>query len=121
MLISLPYLGKTTFLFYLLLHRLERKLPTAIQLNDLYYFIFDEQGAAVRPVSIQDTRLAKCWALTDSNNKVLEPCTAFQSLAELVILASSPKPERWKEWIKQAEGFCIISDLPSVSEIAAIA
>jgi hypothetical protein len=121
MLISLPYLGKTAFLFYLLLYRLERKLPTAIQLDDVDYFIFDEQGAAVRPVSIQDTRLAKCWALTDSNEEVLQPCTAFKCLAEVVILVSPPKPERWKKWIKQTKGSLIISDLPSVPEIAAIA
>jgi hypothetical protein len=121
MLISLPYSGKSTFLFYLLLYRLERKLRTAVQLDAEYYFIFDEQGAAVHPLSGRDPRLRKCWALTDSNEIVTQPCTAFQSLAERVILTSSPKPERWKGWIKQTEGRCIISDLPSVPEIAAIA
>jgi hypothetical protein len=123
MLISLPYLGKTTFLFYLLLYRLERKLPTAVQLNPDRYFIFDDQGAIVHffPELDDDPRLESCWALTDSNEQVFQPCSAFRSLAKRVILAASPKPERWKEWIKQAKGFCIISDLPSVPEIAAIA
>jgi len=121
MLISPPYLGKTTFLFYLLLYRIERKLPTAVQLGSEYYFIFDEQGATVHSLHHEDPRLKKCWALADSNNKVLQPCEAFQSLAKLIILASSPKPERWKEWIKQTKGSTIISDLPSVPEIAAIA
>jgi hypothetical protein len=120
MLISLPYLGKTTFLFYLLLYRLEKKLPTAIQLDYEYYFIFDEQGAAVHPVSERDMRLKKCWALTDSNSMVVRPCPAFSSLAKYVILASSPRPQRWKEWIKEDDGSRIISDLPSVAEIAAI-
>jgi hypothetical protein len=120
LLISLPYLGKTTFLFYLLLYRLERQLPTAIQLDNKHYFIFDEQGTAIHPLSIEDPRLAKCWALTDSNRKVDEPCSAFSSLAKFVILASSPKPQRWKAWIKEDGGSRIISDLPSVAEIAAI-
>jgi hypothetical protein len=122
MLISLPYLGKTTFLFYLLLHRLEKKLPTAIQLDAECYYIFDEQGAIVHPLPGHDRepRLEKCWALTDSNNNIEQPCVAFQSQAKLVILASSPKLDRWKEWLKQANGSYIISDLPSVPEIAAI-
>jgi hypothetical protein len=120
MLISLAYLGKTTFLFYLLLYRLERKLPTAIQLGALHYFIFDEQGAKVHSLSEPDLRLKECWALTDSNARVHQPCEPFDD-AKRVILASSPKPERWKEWLKQAEGRYIISDVPSVPEIAAIA
>lgn len=33
--------GKTTFLIYLLLYRLIRKLPTAIQLSTDFYLLFD--------------------------------------------------------------------------------
>jgi hypothetical protein len=122
MLISFPYLGKSTFLLYLLIHRLENRLPTAVQFDADYYIIFDEQGAKVNPLPDPDPdpRLEECWALADSNNYVLQPCSAFQAVAERVILASSPKPERWREWIKQAMGRCIISDLPSVPELAAI-
>jgi hypothetical protein len=121
MLISLPYLGKTTFLFYLLLDRLQRKLPTAVQLGPNYYSIFDEKGAIVNSLSYDDPRLRECWALTDSNDMVTQPCVPFKILAKRVILASSPKPERWRRWIKETMGYCIISDLPSVPEIAAIA
>jgi hypothetical protein len=121
MLISLPYLGKSTFLLYLLLHRLENRLPTAVQFGPTYYIIFDKQGVAVRSLDVEDLRLGECWALTDSNDQVLQPCPAFKSLAKFVILASSPKPKRWKEWKKQTGAPFIISDLPSVPEIAAIA
>jgi hypothetical protein len=121
MLISLPYLGKSTFLLYLILHRLENRLPTAVQFDAEYYFIFDKQGAIVHSLPDRDPRLEECWALTDSNDQVLQPCPAFKSLAKLVVLASSPKPDRWKQWITQKNGSCIISDLPSVPEIAAIA
>jgi hypothetical protein len=120
-LISLPYLGKSTFLLYLLLHRLENRLPTAIQFGTRYYFIFDEKGAKVNSFLYDDPRLEECWALTDGNNNVLDPCEAFKHLAKRVILASPPEPERWRSWIKRAGGYCIVSDLPSVPEIAAIA
>ena len=123
MLISPPYLGKTTFLLYLFLHRLENRLPTAVQFGAEHYFIFDEQGAIVNRLRDRDRRLKKCWALTDSNDKVSQPCESFKDQAKRVILASPPEPERWRKWIKQAGGwgYCIISDLPSVPEIAAIA
>src|SRR5258706_2597686 len=114
------YLGKTTFLLFLLLRRLEKELPTAIQLDDQYYFVFDQQGAGVFPLMERSRRLRECWALVDSNNNVGQPCLVFQHLAKRVIQTSSPKPERYKEWIKQKRGKIIISDLPSVLEIAAI-
>ena len=121
MLISIPYLGKTTFIFYLLLHRLEQKLPTAVQLDDDYYFIFDEQGAVHHSATTRDPRLQACWALTDSNEHVVKPCASFAALAKRVIQVKSPKPKKWKGWVKQAEAHIIILDLPPVPEIAAIA
>ena len=120
MLISIPYLGKTTFLYWLLLHRLENRLPTAVQTSSEEYFIFDEQGAICHSTKHKDSRLEKCWALVDSNAKVHQPCDRFLNTAYRVIQASSPKAQRWKEWIKQKRGQRITSDLPSVPEIAVI-
>ena len=120
MLIPIPYLGKTTFLYYVLLLRLGLKLPTAVQLGTRKYIIFDESGAVVRPINARDSRLKKCWALTDSNAQVTQPCEVFMSVARLVVQITSPKPERWKEWTKQMYGEWVVVDPPSVSEIAAI-
>ncbi|KAE9404017.1 hypothetical protein BT96DRAFT_1016620 [Gymnopus androsaceus JB14] len=128
LLVRQPGIGKTTFLLYLLLHRLEHKLPTAIQLSHECYFIFDEDGVDVRSVLDMDYgvstgfgfRLRQCWALADSNANILQPCSAFQSRALLLVQASSPEASRWKEWIKQKQGTCIVSELPTVMEIAAV-
>ena len=120
MLISIPYLGKSAFLVYLLLHRLERCLPTAVQLNDEGYFIFNEQGAAFYLLATHGPGLDACWALADSNEDATQPCLPFRSRAKFTIQMSSPKPERWKEWTKQRNGVCFIMDLPTVPEIAAI-
>jgi len=119
-LILIPYLGKSTFLYYVLLRRLEDKLPTAVQLTQRHYYIFDGSGAVVRPSSFFDSRLSECWALTDSNANVTQPCEAFQSKALRIIQATSPKPARWNEWYKQRSGMWVIVDPPSVPEIAAI-
>lgn len=114
-------LGKTTFLIYLLLYRLEHRLPTAVQLGAYEYIIFDEYGATVHNIdAFRHERLAKCWALCDSNADNIQPCVTLQVLAERVILAASVKPERWKEWGKQVRSTDIVVDLPTVMEIAAV-
>lgn len=113
--------GKTTFLIYLLLHRLEKMRPTAIQFGTAHYFIFDKHGAVIRPLDYKDDRLRACWALSDSNaSNVAGPCEAFLGGALRVIQTTPPKPERWKEWIKQKEGSAVVMDLPNVMEIAAV-
>ncbi len=119
MLIYIPYLGKSAFLFYLLLHRLENCLPTAVQLGSIRYFIFDEQGATSYSLTTHDLRLKACWALADSNEFVQQPCQRFIAGAKCTIQMSFPKLENWKKWIKQ-EGVCFIMDLPTVPEIAAV-
>ena len=112
--------GKTTFLLYLLLYRLEHKLPTAVQFSPVNYIIFDEQGAKTVALNDLDDRLTECWALADSNADVTQPCYSFRTVPRIVIQASSPKPARWKEWLKQLQGTRVVSDLPDILEIAAI-
>jgi hypothetical protein len=119
-LIFIPYLGKSTFLFYLLLHRLEKRLPTAVQLRAEQYLLFDEEGPTTYPISATPKRLRACWALVDSNSHVSLPCSAFGAYAQRVFLMTCPKPERWRGWSKRHEGLLIIMDLPTVPEIAAI-
>lgn len=114
-------LDKSAFLLYLLLHRLERKQPTAIQFSPDWIFIFDRHGVDVRSAEDMDSvRLTDCWALADSNASLIEPCVAFQVHAERLVHTCLPSPDRWKTWIKQKEGKRIVSELPTLVEIAAI-
>ncbi|KAF9012133.1 hypothetical protein BDZ89DRAFT_963666 [Hymenopellis radicata] len=115
-----PGIGKTTFLIYLLLYRLERKLPTAVQLSNDHYFIFDEHRARARQLTYNDPRLQKCWALANSNNSLTQPCRVFSSRAQRVIQITPPTPERWKKWAKHCGAAIIVMDLPKVMEIGAV-
>lgn len=75
----------------------------------------------VRELRVTDDRLAGCWALTDSNAKVNEPCEAFLSNAQCVVQTTPPKPIRWKEWTKQkVTAAVLVMDLPHGYEIAAV-
>ncbi|KAF6748261.1 hypothetical protein DFP72DRAFT_579937 [Ephemerocybe angulata] len=116
-----PGIGKTAFLLYLLLHRLECKLPTAIQSSSMCYIIFDEEGATRVAPADDDRRLAKCWALTDSNAYTTIPCAPFllPRGPPMLIQAALPKPSLWKQWVQQSEACVIVSDLPTTMEIAA--
>ncbi|RPD53459.1 hypothetical protein L226DRAFT_466652 [Lentinus tigrinus ALCF2SS1-7] len=115
-----PGIGKTVFLLYLLLYRLERKLPTAIHLYADIVVMFDHEGASISSASDSETSIMKeYWALSDSNEDVLKPCPPFMTSNARVIQASSPKPDRWKAWCKHRSGQVVVSDLPRPLEIGA--
>ena len=74
-----PGIGKTMFLIFVLLDRMRQRLPTAIQVQNDMYHIFDEEGCATvfihncqasRAMFGRHERLQKCWALVDSNDEV---------------------------------------------------
>lgn len=109
------------FLIYLLLYRLEHKLPTAIQVGHDRYFVFDDKCASShRTADKAEPRLRSCWALTDSNVHAVLPCEHFLSQPKVLIQSSSTKPERWSGWLRQKMGSRIYAELPTVLEIAAI-
>ena len=70
--------------------------------------------------SLSSARIEQCWALADSNDIVTLPCETFRKRAEVVILASSLKTARWKEWLKHSAGKLIYSELPTMLEIGAM-
>ncbi|RDX40177.1 hypothetical protein OH76DRAFT_1490510 [Lentinus brumalis] len=115
-----PGIGKTVWLLYLLLHRLERKLPTAIHLFGDTFVIFDDNGATVRDAEDYVQMTNDYWALSDANITIRQPCLAFQGSEARIILASSPRPDRWKEWKKYHSGRLLVSDLPCLLDIGAI-
>ncbi|KAI0722696.1 hypothetical protein C8Q76DRAFT_370586 [Earliella scabrosa] len=117
-----PGIGKTVFLLYLFFYRLERQLPTAIQLDTRYYFIFDEQGVTAHYANgictlVDRGRLERCWALSDSVASVEPPCGDFGAFAAFVVHASSP---RWRRWLAQMGGVSLGMELPTVLEIGAV-
>lgn len=79
---KLSTLGKTTFLCWLLLYRLERRLPTAVQFraSSFIYFSANLNGASLRVLdahsSGRDLSL-QCWALSNANDDVAYPARVF--------------------------------------------
>ncbi|KAK7042395.1 hypothetical protein R3P38DRAFT_2890280 [Favolaschia claudopus] len=118
-----PGIGKTTFLLFILLHRLQRRLPTAVQVNAEQFIIFDECGVSVYDAKIQMhqdntlcRRLSRCWALCDSNQNLASPCLTIQLEASFVIITSAPQPHRWQGLLKQMGGTVSFLRLPNVMD-----
>ena len=109
-------LGKSLFLYYILVRRLALKKPTIWQLSSEKYIFFNSEGYTVSKgdIKIRETKNKPIWALSDSNEYMTIPHNEFltkcgESL--IVVQAASPKEKRYKEWIKQRRGtlYCMKS------------
>ncbi|THH23268.1 hypothetical protein EUX98_g7906 [Antrodiella citrinella] len=80
-------IGKTLSLIYLLLHRLEHRLPTAIQLGKVVV-CFDDKGATTHDPNAERD-LTGYWALTDSNHLITTPSSILMK-SDLIVQTSSP-------------------------------
>jgi hypothetical protein len=113
--------GKTTFLFYLLFHRLSSKLPTAMQTHREMFFLFTKDGASIHSATSDDVDFpAGTWALADSNTMIKQPCDAFLSASMQdvwIVQATSPLKERWHGWIKDRFGTTYIMDVFPPNEL----
>ncbi|KZV67914.1 hypothetical protein PENSPDRAFT_635072 [Peniophora sp. CONT] len=120
-----PGIGKTTFLLFLFIQRMQARLPTAIQFKADEYCIFNERGVILRKDMARmgvDPELAECWALADSNDGTLVPCRDFRTpIAQRLIQTTSPRPDRWKDWAKYTGAMIVIMDLPNALDVAAVA
>jgi RHS (Retrotransposon Hot Spot) family protein len=118
-----PGIGKTTFLLYLLIERLQRKSPTVVQTESSYFLLFDEVG--VHRVGVEGYNSyaipTGAWALMDSNEDVVKPCQAFLSATQaMVIQASSPQSRRWKDWKTRYSADLCVMDVWDNNELDAL-
>ncbi|KAH9082063.1 hypothetical protein EDB83DRAFT_2512858 [Lactarius deliciosus] len=123
--IGQPGIGKYIFLFYVLLHRLSNRLPTALQLANTFV-LFLAGGAYLysgddRSVDIPRGTLA----LTYANVKVKIPCDAFlfatgRGNARIVQVASAYEGG-WKKWHEQFGADLYVMNYFSADEIKVLA
>ncbi|KAI9456482.1 hypothetical protein HD554DRAFT_1847843 [Boletus coccyginus] len=124
--IGQPGIGKTFFLVYALVVRLANRQPVAVQFGTAQpiYALFAEDTVAF--YSFQETpplsQHSPMWVLFDSNGDVLSPNPIF-CLEEKnrVIMATSPKKDRWKEWSKQSGSQPYVMDIWSEQEVRQLA
>ena len=115
--------GKTLFVLYLLLYRLEKELPTAVQFSETEYIFFDAKGGSRRSTISDDSETLPrgCWCLCDGSAYVEYPCHHFTRSGLFTFLVTSASPETYKKWRNQTDAITVVKALPRTVEVAAIA
>ncbi|KAF9234891.1 hypothetical protein BU15DRAFT_52015 [Melanogaster broomeanus] len=119
-----PGIGKTFFLIYALIERLRKKQSTAFQYFPRTYFLFTQNSVTIHSADDHEPLMLwdEIWALSDSNNKTIDPAVAFLGLLGVrTIQATSPDSKRWKEWSKQHDASLYIMDIWTLEELSALA
>ncbi|PIL26848.1 hypothetical protein GSI_11028 [Ganoderma sinense ZZ0214-1] len=104
-----PGIGKTRFLHYALARALKEHIPVAFCDGAQSYYFCDATGC--RLYSTADRVLHKVepgkffLALVDSNAAVKSPPQVFIDRSQFcyTVQATSPQPDRWRNWAKERE------------------
>ena len=109
-------IGKTLFLLYVLVRRLQEKNTVALQINSNEFALFDERGVNLH--SSESGRVPKgAWALSDSIGEHHGLCSAFERPSVHIIHTSSPASSRWKGWVKRLSADRYVMDVWSLKEL----
>ncbi|OJA15344.1 hypothetical protein AZE42_07554 [Rhizopogon vesiculosus] len=117
-----PGIGKSLFLVYLLLARMQDALPVAIETSPLGYYLINNHGVSFHstydrdPLNLEDKVV---WGLSDSNIDLIIPSMAFTRSPNVrVIQAASPREDRWYDWTKTVGRQQLFMDVWEQEELA---
>ncbi|KAM6495199.1 hypothetical protein JOM56_009822 [Amanita muscaria] len=101
-----PGIGKTVFLYVLLVLRLHARLPTIFQSEKTHVYYFDDKGVFDMTPEFITTHFRfkfdqSTWCLIDSNPNLSTVPVFIQNLGLFIVQAASPRPHRF-EWTKKA-------------------
>ncbi|KAH9172974.1 hypothetical protein EDB89DRAFT_1905677 [Lactarius sanguifluus] len=115
-----PGIGKTCFLYYVLLRRLSEMEPVALERPD-FFILFHDGGVYRYPKADPNFLPKSTWALTDSTGQTPEPCSAFQTVSKRreawLIQTTSPEETRWRDWHKYCTADKFLMNPTSIEEI----
>ncbi|KAF8221560.1 hypothetical protein L208DRAFT_1414824 [Tricholoma matsutake] len=101
-----PGIGKTAFLYVLLVLRLQARLPTIYQSRDTYLYYFADNGVfrihlpGLVATNFKSQFYPSTWCLIDSNQSLDTVPVFIQDLDLFIVQASSPRPRF--EWMDKA-------------------
>ncbi|KAH9035027.1 hypothetical protein EDB85DRAFT_951016 [Lactarius pseudohatsudake] len=117
-----PGIGKTCFLYYLLLRLLSARETVAFQVNK-NFILFQDSGVRIfGTTSIYAQRIPDgTWALTDSHDGFEKPCPAFLSTSRRVwVVQTTPNPNSSKRWQKERTAHEYWMDVFPLNELNAL-
>lgn len=123
-----PGIGKTCFLYYVLLRLLCEEKTVAFQAND-HLLLFQNTGVQII-LNGSDLNHAGesmprgTWALTDSHEDHIHPCKAFVTASKRglawIVQTTSPSSNRWGEWRKYRSAYMYWMDVFTLDELSAL-
>ncbi|KAH9048862.1 hypothetical protein EDB84DRAFT_1574436 [Lactarius hengduanensis] len=119
-----PGIGKTCFLYYLLLRLLSARETVAFQVND-NFILFQDSGVRIfGTTSIYARRIPTgTWLLTDSCARFEMPCSAFLSTPTSdawIVQTTSPDRGSWAKWHKERTAHMYWMDVFPLNELNAL-
>ena len=117
--------GKSCFLFYILLRRLSERLPTVLDLGDIF-LLLDKTGVRAYDADIGGKFALKkrVWALSDSNSITEWSCRAFlwsgNKRDALIVQTTFLEKKRWYQWAKERSASHFVMDCFTFDEMRAL-
>ncbi len=116
-------LGKSSFIYYILLRQLSEKKPTALQVSNQIVLFRDSVQIYSRK-NYWDALPEGILALTGANKRARIPCNAFLDAERdgnaRIIQATSLSWDSWKGWQKKHQASVFVMDYFSFDEIKAL-
>ena len=112
-----PGVGKTIFLYYVLVRRVLNAQITAFEDRPDQVYLPGPRFESMQVISSQ--HYPGAWALSDSNDSLIKPNPSFtlQASCFFTLQAASPQPKRWYGWPKYREAAIVAIDLWSWTEL----
>jgi hypothetical protein len=120
-----PNVGKTCFLYYILLRLLSEKQPVAIQLGNTF-ILFQPTGVLLSDDTDLSGFAIPCgtWTLSDSQTGFEKPCPAFLAACKAgnawIVQTTSPSRTKWSSWHKERKAVKYWMDVFSLDEMIAL-
>ncbi|KAH9048878.1 hypothetical protein EDB84DRAFT_1556546 [Lactarius hengduanensis] len=120
-----PGIGKSCFLYYLLLRLLCTRTPVAFQV-ERKFVLFQETGVQMCGYEADNGRIipSRAWALADSHPGFDQPCEAFFTARRVkgawIVQTTSPSMKKWTSWHKEYTAVPYWMDVFSLDELEAL-
>jgi hypothetical protein len=118
-----PDLGKTCFLYYVLLRLLCEQQPVALQVNKRF-ILFQDTGVSLGDYDYEASLPHGTWCLSNSRPHFEQPCVAFLSatvsLDSYVVQTTSPSNSRWSEWHEEYGALVHWMEVITLDELMAL-
>ncbi|KZT09337.1 uncharacterized protein LAESUDRAFT_810943 [Laetiporus sulphureus 93-53] len=108
-----PGIGKSTWLRYALIRLLKKQQVVLFAQDERYHLFYHDCVYTISSGKLSNDYLPRppengyFWGLIDSDKRAVQPHSALLDLPIFPVQAASPNRIRYRQWLKQREGFTL--------------